>query len=270
MAINLNALLHLQAKGLLRPGAARLLDIGPQNVYFASEAQIRAFVRHQGQRVADDALASEIARLVYFSTPRAGERTTFLSEITDLTPIVYSSIDVAPGLKTTILDLKFDRLPARMRGAFDLVLNFGTSEHIVNQWNCFAAMHEAAAVGGVLYSQIPTAGYLDHGYFCATPFFFKDLAAANGYEIADLFLHHAGWNDLAAMGLDVRSDAAYGVANSNPDGAMRVPCFNVNAILRKTRVAPFRCQLETATAHAIVSPWKAWRYGKGSARAARG
>jgi hypothetical protein len=59
-----------------------------------------------------------------------------LSEITDLTNIEYDSIDVCPGLRNTeILDLNFDPLPKRMRDRYDVVFNFGTTEHIFNQWN---------------------------------------------------------------------------------------------------------------------------------------
>ena len=50
----------------------------------------------------------EIRRLVYFSTPRPEEQTLLFSEITDLTNIKYDSVDVCPGLKTTLLDLNFD------------------------------------------------------------------------------------------------------------------------------------------------------------------
>jgi SAM-dependent methyltransferase len=261
MGMNLNALLHLQARGLLRPGAARLLDVGPQNIYFATEAQIRAFVRHQGQKVSDARLETEIARLVRQSTPREGEHFTFLSEICDLTPIAYASIDVAPALKTTALDLNFDRLPERMRGVFDLVLNFGTTEHVFNQWNSFAQIHEAAKPGGVIYCQLPASGYLDHGYFCYTPVFFRDLAKANGYEIADQFFTLAGRNDFEAMAADVRRDDDYGTPNSDPDGRLMVPCFNINAVMVKGARQPFRALLEVATAANNVKPSIALRYG---------
>src|SRR5271169_2589202 len=104
MGLNLGTLINLQAKGLLGPTKNRMLDIGPQNVYFVTEEKIRAFVAKQGQTVSDKVLDSEIERLVYCSTPRTDQRMTFLSEITDLTNIEYTSVDVCPGLKTDILD----------------------------------------------------------------------------------------------------------------------------------------------------------------------
>ena len=55
---------------------------------FVQDEQIREFVKRQGGAVVpDNLLNSEIRRLVYFSTPRPGERTMLLSEVTDLTNI---------------------------------------------------------------------------------------------------------------------------------------------------------------------------------------
>src|ERR1700730_18172259 len=183
MGLNLGSLLYLQRRGHLTPKRNRVLDIGPQNVYSATENQLRQFVAAQGQIVQADVLTREIERLVYFSTPRPDERTTLLSEITDLTNIEYNSFDVCPALKTEILDLNFDTLPPKYNEYYDLVINSGTTEHIFNQWNCFELMHHATRVGGVMYCQLPATGYLDHGYFCYTPLFFRDIAAANKYEL---------------------------------------------------------------------------------------
>jgi hypothetical protein len=132
MGMNLDGPIYLQRNGMLTKERNRVLDIGPQTIYFASNEQIREFVTNQGGATApQDRLEKEIARLIHFSTPRAGERTTMLSEITDLTNIEYDSIDVCPGLRNTeILDLNFDPLPERMRGRYDVVFNFGTTEHI--------------------------------------------------------------------------------------------------------------------------------------------
>src|SRR5205823_271847 len=97
-------------------------------------------------------------------------------EVTDLTSIEYNSFDVCPALKTEILDLNFESTPSKYHGYYDIVLNSGTTEHILNQWNCFEVMHDATRVGGVIYCQLPATGYLDHGYFTYTPLFFRDLA----------------------------------------------------------------------------------------------
>src|SRR6266700_3314443 len=201
MGMNLSGPIFLQRNGFLTREKNKVLDLGPQNIYFAREEQIREFVKNQGAAVEDRLLESETKRLVYFSTPRPGERTTLLSEITDLTNIEYNSVDVCPGLKTEILDLNFDAIPDYMRRRYDVVFNFGTTEHIFNQWNCFEFMHDALKVGGVVYHQLPASGYLDHGYYCYTPLFFREMAHANLYAIEQMSVTPAGESRIDALGL---------------------------------------------------------------------
>ncbi len=265
MGLNLGGMIFLQKRGFLSADKNRLLDIGPQNVYFTTEEQIDEFVSAQGLAIPADKYAEEKKRLAYFSTPRPEETTTLLSEITDLTNIDYHSFDVCPALTTELLDLNFDRLPNRHREYYDVILNFGTTEHIFNQWNSFEVMHDAAKVGGIIYHQLPASGYLDHGYYCYTPLFFKELAEANGYVVEELFITPAGVNYIEEMGLDVRGDEeklsqAHSVKLSRSEE--RVPCFNIHVILRKTKSAQFRVALEIATAHAAPFDNVMGRYGE--------
>jgi hypothetical protein len=259
MGMNLDGPLYLQRQGWLTREKNKILDIGPQTTYFVRAEQIREFVANQSDAIVqDDNVRAEIERLVYFSTPRGGERTTMFSEITDLASIEYASIDVCPGLKNTeILDLNFDALPDRMLGHYDVVFNFGTTEHIVNQWNCFEVMHDALRVGGVAYHQLPASGYLDHGYYCYTPLFFRELADANGYVIERLAVTPAGENRIDA--LDIPSIAGDTILKEPGPLAEnnRIPQLNLHVILRKTRNRPFRASLEIATAHAPVNA-KMW------------
>jgi hypothetical protein len=268
MGMNLGLMIFLQNRGYLSSAKNRILDIGPQNVYNTTNAQIEAFVRAQGLKVGPEKFKTEMERLVHFSTPRPGERTTFFSEISDLTNIEYNSFDVCPGLKTELLDLNYDQLPQEYNDYYDVVLNFGTTEHVFNQWNSFKIMHEAVKVGGVVYHQLPSTGYLDHGYFCYTPVFFRDIAKANGYEILEMFLTAAGENLLNELAIDVRADGAgIAIANSGKPatGADRVPSYNIHCILRKVRSAPFKVALEIATAHASAYDGVLNRYGGAAA-----
>jgi hypothetical protein len=73
------------------------------------------------------------------------------------------SLDVA-GADIRI-DLNKGRVPLRYRGAFDLAINAGTTEHIANQGNVFAAIHALVRAGGLMYHQVPAFGNIDHGFF---------------------------------------------------------------------------------------------------------
>jgi hypothetical protein len=262
MGMNLDGPIYLQRKQLLTAEKNKLLDIGPQNVYFAKAEQITEFVANQGQIVSDEDLVRAITRLVYFSNPRAGERTTLFSEITDLTNIEYNSFDVCPGLKTEILDLNFDSLPDRLLSYYDVVLNFGTTEHIFNQLNCFEVMHAATKVGGVMYHQLPASGYFDHGFYCYTPLFFQELAEANDYELMDLFVTSAGETFVDRLQISARDRTT--ILKQIPDLSVdnRIPALNIHVILRRTAPAAFRCALETATTHAPIDQSVASRYRK--------
>jgi hypothetical protein len=262
MAMNFDSALYLRRRGFLTPEKNKLLDIGPQNVYGLVPEQITEFIgAFGGANLSASALDLAKRKLVYYSTPRRNERTTFLSEVTDLVGIEYNSIDVCPGLKTEILDLNCDPLPEPMLAHYDVVLNFGTTEHVFNQWNCFEVMHDATKVGGVMYHQLPGTGYLDHGYYCYTPLLFKDMARANNYEILDLFVTHAGESNIDELKIPARSSSSVLRHVSDLGDCNRIPSLNIHAILRKTSEASFRTSLEVATAHASISRRVAAQYG---------
>lgn len=86
------------------------------------------------------------------------------------------------------LDLNKDRVPWRLRRRFDLVVNAGTTEHVANQANAFAIIHDLCRVGGLMYHELPAGGAIDHGLISYEPKFFVCLCKANGYEI--IFLRY--------------------------------------------------------------------------------
>jgi SAM-dependent methyltransferase len=66
---------------------------------------------------------------------------------------------------------------------FDLVTNFGTSEHCFNQYEVFRNIHQLCRRGGYMLHTVPTQGWGRHCFFRYDANFFEDLAAANGYHI---------------------------------------------------------------------------------------
>jgi len=92
---------------------------------------------------------------------------------------------------------------------FDIVTDFGTSEHVGTNgkhdakafYNCWLNKHNACKLGGLIISENPKTGnWLGHGFNYVTQNFYRQLAEANGYEILDLGEHPAmnnttdGWN----------------------------------------------------------------------------
>lgn len=227
-----------------------------------SIARVRWFVEQYGGLLQKPGLEEKILKLCYYSTPRINERTSYLSELIDLTPIEYESVDVAPGLKTTILDLNFNHIPEYWIGTFDLVLNLGTTEHILNQWNSFEFMHDAARIGGHIFHQVPMSGWTEHGYFAYRPQFFLDIAQANSYDVVDMWINKAGQGRIDVSRIDARKGKRPGFIGSGLKGHKKfeIVDFNINVVLRKNSDASFRSGLETRTSHAAVDPVIESRY----------
>jgi hypothetical protein len=55
--------------------------------------------------------------------------------------------------------LNHEPTPQKFVGDFDLVVNFGTTEHLLNQYNAFKVIHDATKVGGV-YSALSSLRWL--------------------------------------------------------------------------------------------------------------
>ena len=113
MSVGMADIEYLCDRGHLPVGSAALLDVGSQNLFNVKRPAVRRFIDRYGTHLTGDALVAEIELVSYYSTPRPGEKTTYLSELFDLTPsIFYTSYDVCPALKTEIFDLNYDQLPA--------------------------------------------------------------------------------------------------------------------------------------------------------------
>lgn len=108
----------------------------------------------------------------------------------------YTCIDLASDLESIKLDLNFDGIPSDHVGKYDLVTNHGTTEHILNQANCFECMHDLCAVGGVMLHALPFTLQLDHGFFNYQPNLFMALAKYNGYDLIGMWIAPDGYEDV--------------------------------------------------------------------------
>lgn len=106
----------------------------------------------------------------------------------------YSTIDYSGHRDSIALDLNHDDVPDRLRGAFQLVINAGTTEHVANQDNAFCVIHDLTAKGGVMYHEVPAQGHMNHGLFNYNPKFFWLLARENDY--APLFIKTCSWTSV--------------------------------------------------------------------------
>ncbi|MEO5340790.1 MAG: hypothetical protein H7837_09805 [Magnetococcus sp. MYC-9] len=95
----------------------------------------------------------------------------------------YNCIDIDNRPGTLRWDLNTVQCPEDFRGKHFLTTNFGTSEHVIHQENCFRLIHDLTAVGGYMVHNVPCTGYTNHCFFSYHPLFFARMAGANGYDM---------------------------------------------------------------------------------------
>jgi hypothetical protein len=106
--------------------------------------------------------------------------------------------------------------PVTDLGVFDVVTNFGCSEHIHDQRGCFQGLHALCRVGGVMVHVVPPVGeWPGHGQYHYTEQFFEGLARANAYRVV-LLRRAAGepHRPLLCCGLVKQEDALFACPRS--------------------------------------------------------
>jgi hypothetical protein len=268
MGCGMNFLMYLKNKEILQKDRCRILDFGTSCLVGATQETCREFLQYFLGDAVRDVDQSAIDKVVNSSVVVTGIRTAYLYELLELVPqIEYLAFDIAPNLKTMPFDLNGQVINKNMRGYYDVVLNFGTTEHVVNQFHSFKTIHDLLAVGGIAYNQVPSIGYSDHGYFAYEPKFFQHLAEANGYEIVDMWLTPTGGS--AFPPIDVRD---YGQESASPGSAVSdqtptmLKWYVLNVAYKKTSADTFRLGLDTQVLQSeLYQDTVAGKYWKASA-----
>ena len=139
-----------------------------------------------------------------------------------------------------ILDLNSSQTPARLERAFDVVLDFGTIEHI---FDIAAALRHCCRMvrpGGRIIHLTPSSNCVEHGFFSVSPTLFSDFYSASGFDVDRVLLcrlpgdtARGVWNVYDYLGapsrfipigmLDGRIWYTFAVATAGADHAPRVP-----------------------------------------------
>lgn len=105
----------------------------------------------------------------------------------------YTALDVNEDMDSIIVDLNQTGHGLKA----DLVTNNGTSEHIFDQRACFQNAHEMSK--GLMLHVLPFTPWLNHGFYNYNPILFRDLAAANDYEMVHTSIANR-WGDYVELG----------------------------------------------------------------------
>jgi hypothetical protein len=95
----------------------------------------------------------------------------------------YAAIDVDGSPGSIPIDLNFDSAPPEAIGKYQLVTNYGTTEHVANQLNAFKIIHDLTSVAGVMVHELPAQGHVNHGLVSYNFNFFWMLSRSNGYKV---------------------------------------------------------------------------------------
>jgi SAM-dependent methyltransferase len=224
MAITLvefNFLLEASRRGLL-PQQGRLLEFGEADTVFDA-ARAVPLILGEGQQC--DALLAE-------ATPEGIAKSSADAKLIYRAFFDFRSYNAIDLLPPNDYRLQQDlNLPFDLGTQFEVCINNGTTEHVFNQANCYKAIHDHTAPGGVMIHWTPCLGWIDHGLYNVQPGFFHDLARANGYEILLATLSSI---DMAVP--LIPGQITCEMVAANPGLQESLACV----VLRKTTDAPFR------------------------------
>ena len=148
---------------------AAIADIGSQQLSHPKNDSVRKFAEHFG-RAADERM---LASFDHYS---------YMGDLYRAAGFDYISIDIEDAPHVFRFDLNFDQVPDRLKGKYDIVINSGTTEHVLNQFNALKVIHDLAKPGGLIYSMFLLNGFGGHGLIRYCCRFVELLAAANKYE----------------------------------------------------------------------------------------
>ena len=95
---------------------------------------------------------------------------------------------------------------AELLGSFDLLTNFGTAEHVDNQFDCWKNVHDLLRVGGIALHLAPLTGHpTSHCEFYYDEAFFRRFAELADYEVLELY-ELRGW---LAVAMKKRADVPF-------------------------------------------------------------
>jgi SAM-dependent methyltransferase len=156
-----------------RPLAGKVLTLGRQQIYvtgpdldqFAAEFGVKLRTRNGG---------------------RGGEE-GFLDDKQLLGRLgfdVVESLDFSDYEGAThIFDLNQPAPPAHLLGAYDVIIDGGTLEHVFHLPNALSNIAKMLKVGGRIIHLSPSSNHIDHGFYMFSPTLFWDFYATNDFAV---------------------------------------------------------------------------------------
>lgn len=172
-AIHLSWMRHLAQKGIFKD-LHSVIDLGPQDIQLEHDVLRQAMLP-----IAPKDIDSLLGTMYSGGRIAPNAQVPFYS-LFGLGP--YESIDNDDTRATHRLDLN---QPVRGLSEFDVVTNYGTTEHVFNIGEAFRTIHNLTRPGGVSLHCVPSFAFINHGFYSINPNVFVEMARANNYELVD-------------------------------------------------------------------------------------
>jgi hypothetical protein len=224
--------------GKLLPLGARIAELGTQTLHCENDETVQFinFFRQRGAKVSmTEADAVRVGRGGYLGSLFKG------------VGFDYTAFDIFEAPDTELMDLNIHFVPAGLQSKFDLVTNYGTTEHVLNQMLAMRTMHDLAKPGGLIHHDLPMGGYYLHCYFKYNPGIFHDLATAKGYRLVFQEISPGRWRQSPSALRDV------GFIDS------KFRDYGIEVVAQKTGDAPFKIPVDNISS-AVISE-AAWTSG---------
>jgi hypothetical protein len=242
-------MLPILREGKRAPFHGRLLLLGQGDMYFAY------YQLEQMAQIARYDLKSDVL-LVDAEKPHLRDkgyvrcREVFLKlGFSDVDVLDYSEFEGA----NVIHDLNSPNAPSKLVGAYDVIIDHGTLEHIFHLPNALNALFSLLRVGGRLITSSPTSGFLEHGFYMLQPTLFADWYKTNEWEINSI--------QLALLGEDQENtppffaDYVPGVFDSLGHGKLSPLMHSTITVATKTEISTGN-RIPMQGYYARISDWQ--------------
>lgn len=155
--------------------------------------------------------------------------TTPVKKYCKMKNIIHTSIDITGLDESLPYDLNKSEIP--LNSKFDLVTNFGTTEHIEpNQYEPFLHIHNLCSVDGVMIHEVPVVGHWDgHCKYYYDENFFNYLSEKNNYTILEMFrVNYPGPGDLIFVSLKKNDDSFFKCEKNELENNIKVSNIEIN------------------------------------------
>ena len=225
----------LTVDGPLAPEST-ICDLGATQLFgAAAEEGARSFLAFYAERTPKAKRPQDVPDSQFQKIAEGG----FLGDLLILAGFRYTALDIFHATNTILFDLNVHAPGPGLASKFDLVTNFGTTEHVINQLRAFQTIHELTRPGGLIYHDLPMAGFLDHALFRYDPLFFRTIIAANGYDVL-----------LREISMGAQKPVAPDLIASGY-GEKIMTDVGIEAVLRRTSPEQFKVPMETSTSLGI-------------------